>query len=32
VFSAAIAADPVDWHMMQKVFVADLAPRPSGSA
>ncbi|RYU10939.1 phosphatidylinositol mannoside acyltransferase [Nocardioides iriomotensis] len=27
-FSAGIAADPVDWHMMQKVFVADLAPRP----
>ena len=26
-FSAAIAADPQDWHMMQKVFSADLGAR-----
>ena len=31
-FSRAIAADPTDWHMMQKVFAADLAPRAAGSA
>src|SRR5215472_368374 len=26
VFEAAIAAHPEDWHMLQKVFVADLDP------
>jgi len=26
-FSRGIAADPQDWHMMQKVFVADLGSR-----
>lgn len=26
-FSEAVAADPQDWHMMQKVFVRDLGPR-----
>jgi KDO2-lipid IV(A) lauroyltransferase len=26
VFTAAIRAHPVDWHMMQRVFVADLGP------
>ncbi|MGI8899899.1 MAG: phosphatidylinositol mannoside acyltransferase [Nocardioides sp.] len=26
-FSAAIAADPQDWHMMQPVFAADLSRR-----
>jgi KDO2-lipid IV(A) lauroyltransferase len=25
-FTDALRADPQDWHMMQKVFVADLAP------
>jgi KDO2-lipid IV(A) lauroyltransferase len=25
---AGIAAHPQDWHMLQRVFVADLAPRP----
>ena len=27
-FSAAISDDPQDWHMMQRVFVADLAGDP----
>ncbi len=26
-FSHGIAADPQDWHMMQRVFTADLGPR-----
>jgi KDO2-lipid IV(A) lauroyltransferase len=26
VFEAAIARHPEDWHMLQKVFVADLDP------
>ncbi|CAN5303693.1 phosphatidylinositol mannoside acyltransferase [soil metagenome] len=26
-FSAAISADPQDWHMMQRVFAADLSAR-----
>ncbi len=26
VFEAAIAQHPEDWHMLQKVFVADLDP------
>ncbi len=26
VFTTAIAATPVDWHMLQRVFVADLEP------
>ncbi len=25
-FSAAIRAEPADWHMLQRVFVADLTP------
>lgn len=37
VFTEALRADPVDWHMMQRVFTADLDPRrtavdPPGSA
>lgn len=27
-FTEALRAHPVDWHMMQRVFVEDLAPRP----
>ncbi len=27
-FTAGIGAHPVDWHMMQRVFAADLDPRP----
>lgn len=30
-FGAGIAADPADWHMMQRVFAADLTS-PAGSA
>ena len=30
-FSAGIAVDPTDWHMMQKVFVADLDGHRTGS-
>ena len=26
-FTAALVADPADWHMMQRVFVDDLEPR-----
>jgi KDO2-lipid IV(A) lauroyltransferase len=26
VFEAAISAHPADWHMLQRVFVADLDP------
>jgi lauroyl/myristoyl acyltransferase len=26
VFQAAVARHPEDWHMIQKVFVADLDP------
>jgi phosphatidylinositol dimannoside acyltransferase len=28
--SDAIRESPQDWHMLQRVFVADLAPRPQG--
>jgi lauroyl/myristoyl acyltransferase len=33
VFSSGIRADPQDWHMLQRVFVADLDPSraPSGA-
>ena len=30
VLAAGIAAHPEDWHMLQRVFVADLEPRPVG--
>ena len=30
-FSAAIAADPEDWHMMQRVFAAEPSRRGGGS-
>ncbi len=33
VFEDGIARHPEDWHMLQKVFVADLGtgrPRPAG--
>ena len=30
-FSAAIAADPEDWHMMQRVFAVDPSRRGGGS-
>jgi KDO2-lipid IV(A) lauroyltransferase len=26
VFAGAIAADPADWHMLQRVWVEDLDP------
>ncbi|MBA2549684.1 MAG: phosphatidylinositol mannoside acyltransferase [Nocardioidaceae bacterium] len=32
VFSSAIARDPADWHMLQRVFVDDLAPRTATTA
>jgi KDO2-lipid IV(A) lauroyltransferase len=28
-FAAGIAAEPADWHMLQRLWVADLAPRPA---
>jgi KDO2-lipid IV(A) lauroyltransferase len=30
--SGAIREDPQDWHMLQRVFVADLTPRARGGA
>jgi lauroyl/myristoyl acyltransferase len=27
-FAAGIAAEPADWHMLQRLWLADLAPRP----
>ena len=32
VFAAAIADAPQDWHMLQRLWVADLAPRSRRSA
>ena len=29
-FEAGIRAHPADWHMLQRVFVADLDPEPAG--
>jgi KDO2-lipid IV(A) lauroyltransferase len=31
VFARDIAEHPVDWHMLQRLWLADLPPRPSGS-
>jgi pimeloyl-ACP methyl ester carboxylesterase len=31
-FAARIARRPVDWHMLQKLWVADLDPRPEPAA
>ena len=30
-FAREIAAHPVDWHMLQKLWLADLSPRPAGA-
>jgi len=32
VFEAGIAAHPADWHMLQRVFVADLDPERLAAA
>ncbi|HEY8300509.1 MAG TPA: phosphatidylinositol mannoside acyltransferase [Jatrophihabitans sp.] len=32
VFETDIAAHPADWHMLQKLWLADLPPRPSEAA
>jgi KDO2-lipid IV(A) lauroyltransferase len=29
-FSRGIAIDPQDWHMLQRVFAADVGQRPRG--
>ncbi len=31
-FEAGIAAHPADWHMLQKLWLADLLPRPAKAA
>jgi KDO2-lipid IV(A) lauroyltransferase len=31
-FAEHIAAHPTDWHMLQRLWLADLAPRPEGAA
>jgi phosphatidylinositol dimannoside acyltransferase len=31
VFAAGIAEHPEDWHMLQRLWLADLEPRPSGT-
>ncbi|OMI41527.1 phosphatidylinositol mannoside acyltransferase [Streptomyces sparsogenes] len=32
VFAAGIAEHPQDWHMLQRLWLADLEPRPGGAA
>jgi KDO2-lipid IV(A) lauroyltransferase len=31
-FAAGIAAEPADWHMLQRLWLADLPPRPAPGA
>ncbi|MGO4422290.1 phosphatidylinositol mannoside acyltransferase, partial [Streptomyces sp. MCAF7] len=31
VFASGIAEHPQDWHMLQRLWLADLEPRPGGA-